>query len=685
TQLQQMKDGNAAAVTIVRENKIHPRHLRDTESEVVCRFLWQGKLAGEEGFSEIVVGDSEASLTAFTEVTTTAIEQDPNRAVDSLMSLMLHRANYFNRETLPQALVQELDRALSSTVERHLGAQVKVDSIYEAKKRAKKGEGPFAFLDLVEHLGGRETVIAIAKLGSSFPSIFETYEPLREILKSVTEPETYDAIAHVTAFHGTGSSNAFFKKVGEAIEPAFLRRLALEQQTKVANPKDERAQLQRVNNLLMVLRDVGTTRSVPVLQELAKSKNALLRRPLSSAIQHFGGKAVNAKQPEVTKIAAGVRRLQDDIVDLRWASSQQVDVLKVMNLTRHKLSGQWTEKNGILYSPDQRFDRMRMPFVFPEQYDLLIDCKKVAGPGCLVLSLPAATGHRFLVQMNAIRPDYKVNGLEMIDGVGSDKNSTRYDGRFFQTPKRSRVLVSVRRNEISVTIDGKRIIRYTGPQDVLRCRGRGPWHDKEDLVAVLGTYESRFEFHEIVLRSFVDSANSPNSLQMQKSAKGSRHTGFERNSSSLRDQIAGASRLHLDTLTEAAFFVGFGRFGRQGEKGYGRDKRVIVGGKPLQHALSTHPPADGAAHVQYHLDREFKWLTTAPGVTDDGAGGNFQLQFAVYGDGRLLKQSKLKTDTGIVADWKIDVRGVETLLLMVRCGKSNQRAHAIWANPVLEK
>lgn len=448
----------------------------------------------------------------------------------------------------------------------------------------------------------------------------------------------------------------------------------------ITDPKLKQIFLNRALKLFRdAEKDFGGITPDYVAREIANLERQGIKSPKSQAA------TTRSMQPSAEKRPVqGVRTVQGDIVDLRWATFQEIDVLKAIDVTRHKIGDEWSKRDGVLYSPDDPFERIRMPYIFPEQYDLLIDLKPISGHSSFGMALPASTGHRFLASFNGQRPDFRISGIETINGVPSTKNSTRLDRKLFKEGQMSRVLVSVRRNEISVKVDDEPIIQYTGPQDALSCRGRGPWHDKEDLTAVLGTFESRFEFHRIALRSF-----TAETIEDYRSAfnasSGTGRIGVKFGDTTLPKEFAARSKIYLDEIPEAAFFVGAGTMGRRGEKGYGRDNRVMVGRKQLQHAISTHPPSDGAAHVQYHLDGQYKTLSIQPGVTDNGANANFDLQFIVYGDGRVLKQSELIWNAGIAEKWKIDVSGVDTLMLMVRCGKNKERACAIWANPLLEK
>ncbi len=282
------------SVKIAREKNIHPRNLRGKDSEVVCQFLWEGKLAGKAKFSGVSVGDSEASIKAFANAAASKIETDPGGAVDSLMAQFLHRHPGISRTSLPKDLMRKIDDALSTNVEKHL-----VDSgetAYEASMRRKKGTGPFAFLDLAEHLGGRKTKIAIAKMGESNPSILQKFLPIRDILLSVNEPETYDAIVEATTFHGIGRSRAIAENIGQAIESNFLRKLQVELQSQPTK-SEQNDWVKRIGTLVEVIDQIGTAESVPALQKLAKNKNGYLKGRAERTLKKIRGRSVADTKP----------------------------------------------------------------------------------------------------------------------------------------------------------------------------------------------------------------------------------------------------------------------------------------------------------------------------------------------------------------------------------------------------
>ena len=139
TKLYRLKHDKSAeiSVQIAREHKIDPSQLSDKESEVVCRFLWDGKLAGKKKFLNVSIETNEASIKAFSKAAAAKIESDPRGAVDALMALNLYKYPGIYNRSLPKQLSLKIDDLMSRNVEKYF-----VDtgeSISEATERGRNG------------------------------------------------------------------------------------------------------------------------------------------------------------------------------------------------------------------------------------------------------------------------------------------------------------------------------------------------------------------------------------------------------------------------------------------------------------------------------------------------------------------------------------------------------------------
>ena len=329
-------------------------------------------------------------------------------------------------------------------------------------------------------------------------------------------------------------------------------------------------------------------------------------------------------------------------------------MLKPIDVERHAIRAKWSKNANVLTSGRGAFIRIRTPFVFPEQYDLFVKCKPVSGATNLVFSLPTSIGHRFVLQLDAYRPEYQTSGLETIKGKKAKDNLTRYKGDVLQNGRPSRIHVFVRRTHIAVNVDGKNIVQYRGPQGVLSDRGVGTWFDKLDMVPLIGAFDSAIEIHSMILKSFTDelsgSRREPDDSQF-----------FSRfGNASIPSQIADARKVFLDEIPEAAFTVGLGTLGKRGRRGHGGRGPIYLGQHLLKHALSTHPNSYGAAHVLYRLDGIYKTLTVQPGIAESLPGkksfkSKSKLRFSIYGDGKQLANINNVQSSGIADNLTVNV------------------------------
>ena len=147
----------------------------------------------------------------------------------------------------------------------------------------------------------------------------------------------------------------------------------------------------------------------------------------------------------------------------------------------------------------------------------------------------------------------------------------------------------------------------------------------------------------------------------------------------------GPTRRYLVDVAEEVADVGQGRFGKGDDAGH-ENARISVARKRFFRCLSTHPPVGGSARVTYRVEKKWRTFSTCVAVNDTaGRGSRTPLVFKVYGDGRLLWESKLVQRTGAIQTCEVSILGVKELELKVECRRDNSAAHAIWIDPFLAK
>lgn len=141
----------------------------------------------------------------------------------------------------------------------------------------------------------------------------------------------------------------------------------------------------------------------------------------------------------------------------------------------------------------------------------------------------------------------------------------------------------------------------------------------------------------------------------------------------------------LDDLREIESAVGHGNVGKRGSHGYG-DALIAVKGRKIAHALSLHPPQNGAAYISYLLDGGYREFTAEVAISDSAPKpSESPLTFRVMGDGKTLWTSNAIKNRGQPEKCRIKMSGVKELKLIVECPGGNAWAFGVWVEPLLTK
>lgn len=110
-------------------------------------------------------------------------------------------------------------------------------------------------------------------------------------------------------------------------------------------------------------------------------------------------------------------------------------------------------------------------------------------------------------------------------------------------------------------------------------------------------------------------------------------------------------------------------------------KRLTIGGKTFDTGLGTHAQSE----CWVNLDGGATRFRAQVGVDDAADNAKASVEFAVYGDGRILWQSPICRLGEAPRTCDVDIRGVKRLLLYVRdAGDGTDYDHADWADATFE-
>jgi WD40 repeat protein len=139
-----------------------------------------------------------------------------------------------------------------------------------------------------------------------------------------------------------------------------------------------------------------------------------------------------------------------------------VDLLKMIDPAQHVVSGKWVLANGTLISPPEMFARVQIPYDLPPEYQLTVvaalprDSREI---DALFMGLVAEGRH-----IGSVVGGWggEISGLDQLDDKQAANNETTYRGKVFSSGVTSKVIYTVRRTGINISVDGKEIVNWKG-------------------------------------------------------------------------------------------------------------------------------------------------------------------------------------------------------------------------------
>jgi hypothetical protein len=147
----------------------------------------------------------------------------------------------------------------------------------------------------------------------------------------------------------------------------------------------------------------------------------------------------------------------------RPSSASPIDLLKLIDVKQHTVSGEWAFEGTTLVAPAQpSVARLQVPFTPPEEYELEITTKREAGASAFVIGLVAGREKLFQVALDVAGQSY----LEA-NGKSGLTPGHPYLGNLLPLGKMVPIVCTVRKNAVAVTCDGVRIILWSGDATTL--------------------------------------------------------------------------------------------------------------------------------------------------------------------------------------------------------------------------
>ena len=174
---------------------------------------------------------------------------------------------------------------------------------------------------------------------------------------------------------------------------------------------------------------------------------------------------------------------------------KEIDLLALLKPERDQVQGKWSLENGLLTSPKEYGARLEIPFQPPEEYELQLIAEPLDEPNGLLLGLLAGT-NRFAALMNYHLEKKSLSALENVAGKNVG-NETTVEGAYFKQGRPSFIVCTVRKTGVTVSIDGKEALAWTGEASQLSLSGY--WKTPRENALFLGAYDCRYRFSRVSL------------------------------------------------------------------------------------------------------------------------------------------------------------------------------------------
>lgn len=178
-------------------------------------------------------------------------------------------------------------------------------------------------------------------------------------------------------------------------------------------------------------------------------------------------------------------------------SEESVNLLSMIDTGKDAVAGTWQNIDGVLESPKRYGARIEIPFEPPTEYEMTVVTTPLDEPNGLILG-QLADDHRFLTLINHNMEQVRAaSALENVDGRNVGNNGTTLMANLLQKNRPSQIIVTVRKESVTVRCDGRTIIDWQGKPEQLSLSDY--WKTPNKNVLFLGAYDCRYRFSRVSL------------------------------------------------------------------------------------------------------------------------------------------------------------------------------------------
>jgi hypothetical protein len=176
------------------------------------------------------------------------------------------------------------------------------------------------------------------------------------------------------------------------------------------------------------------------------------------------------------------------------SSAIAIDLLKLIDPKRDAVKGDWSFQGATLVSAVGDQYLLQVPYVPPEEYDLLIAVERKKGASEFRIGLSSGDS-----QFHLAFDGYggTGSGIAAIDGKHPPDNETCRKGPIFANDKVQTFLCSVRKGSVLLTLDGKKFLEWKG--DFKRLSGDSRYPHPNPEAILIGAWSSEYQISKMIL------------------------------------------------------------------------------------------------------------------------------------------------------------------------------------------
>lgn len=198
----------------------------------------------------------------------------------------------------------------------------------------------------------------------------------------------------------------------------------------------------------------------------------------------------------LTVVAALTIVTSNSGADDKPKSDNANDLIKLLNLNRDTVAGQWRQTADGLLTSAANGSRISLPVEPKGEYDFKVEFTRQTGQHSIALLFVSGAGQ---AAFDLDAWGQHLAGFQNVGGKDARQNTTRVENVTLINGRKYTAELRVRRDRVDAYLDGKLLSTYRGDGSDLRMLGN--WRIPSKRTLGIGAWDSETTFHSIEVRS----------------------------------------------------------------------------------------------------------------------------------------------------------------------------------------